>query len=69
MMLFVPPHAQQSVRETLKSFIHVPCRFENCGSQIIFYDPEQDFSAAEAERKDLPIAQFKELESVGSSGD
>lgn len=39
-LLFVKPELQPKVKESLHSFLHVPFRFENSGSQIIFYEPE-----------------------------
>ncbi|MGZ3606732.1 MAG: GHMP family kinase ATP-binding protein [Syntrophales bacterium] len=66
MMLFVPPDHQRQVREKLSNFIHVPFKFESAGSQIVFYDPEQDFSAVERERKILPIKAFQEHSSICS---
>jgi D-glycero-alpha-D-manno-heptose-7-phosphate kinase len=62
MVLFVPPEKREQVREGLKNFVHVPFRFEGHGSQIIFYDPEEDFSGVERERATLPIQEFRELE-------
>ena len=62
MVLFVPPERREQVREGLKNLVHVPFRFEGHGSQIIFYDPEEDFSGAERERATLPIEGFRELE-------
>jgi len=38
-LLFVPPDNQPAVREALKKYLHVPFKFENLGSQIIFYQP------------------------------
>ncbi len=38
-LLFVPPELQARVRERLKKYLVVPFRFENLGSQIIFYQP------------------------------
>jgi hypothetical protein len=40
----------------------VPFRFESLGSQIIFYDREEDFSAVEAAREGRPIRDFRELD-------
>jgi D-glycero-alpha-D-manno-heptose-7-phosphate kinase len=62
MVLFVPPDRREHVREGLKNLVHVPFRFEGQGSQIIFYDPEEDFSGVERERANLPIQEFRELE-------
>jgi D-glycero-alpha-D-manno-heptose-7-phosphate kinase len=39
-LLFVKPELQPKVREALSGLLHVPFRFENSGSQIIFYDPD-----------------------------
>ncbi len=64
MVLFVPPERREQVREGLKNLVHVPFRLEGHGSQIIFYDPEEDFSGVERERATLPIKEFRELEPV-----
>ncbi|MCR4337773.1 MAG: kinase [Candidatus Omnitrophica bacterium] len=39
-LLFVPPEKQREVKETLKKFLLVPFRFEQLGTQIIFYQPD-----------------------------
>jgi len=44
LLLFVPPKNQKKVRTRLKKLIHVPFRFESEGSQIIFFDPQEDYS-------------------------
>lgn len=38
-LLFVPSENQRRVREKLSKFLQVPFRFENLGTQIIFYQP------------------------------
>lgn len=38
-LFFVKPELQQKVKENLSGLLHVPFRFENSGSQIIFYEP------------------------------
>jgi D-glycero-alpha-D-manno-heptose-7-phosphate kinase len=40
LLCFVPPEKQAQVRQALKDLIYVPFRFENLGSQIILYSPE-----------------------------
>jgi D-glycero-alpha-D-manno-heptose-7-phosphate kinase len=62
MVLLVPPARRKQVREKLRTLVHVPFKFEGSGSQIIFYDPEEDFSISESERASLPIQEFRELE-------
>jgi D-glycero-alpha-D-manno-heptose-7-phosphate kinase len=50
MVLFVPPHLQEAVRQKLSRLICVPFEFEFSGSQIIFFDPEADYSREEEAR-------------------
>jgi D-glycero-alpha-D-manno-heptose-7-phosphate kinase len=61
LLLFVPPERQEQVKEVLKKLIHVPIKFEFSGSQIIFYDQEEDYSAEEKAHANRPIAAFQEL--------
>jgi D-glycero-alpha-D-manno-heptose-7-phosphate kinase len=61
MLLFVSPSRQAVVKEKLHQLIHVPFRFEFSGSQIIFCDPEEDYSAEEIRRDRMPIQMFREL--------
>lgn len=44
LLLFVPPKKQKKVRASLNKLIHVPFGFEREGSQIIFFDPQEDYS-------------------------
>lgn len=62
MLLFVPPFHQAAVKEALNSLIHVPFSFEVGGSQVIFYDPEKDYSEVEQARSVQTIPAFQELE-------
>jgi D-glycero-alpha-D-manno-heptose-7-phosphate kinase len=41
--------------------IYVPFKFESSGSQIIFFDPEQDYSREEKARVFQPDFVFREL--------
>lgn len=41
MLFFVKPEAQESVRRALHGLLRVPFSFENLGSQVIFYQPEE----------------------------
>jgi len=45
-LLFVPPEKQKKVKEKLKGLLLVPFEFENLGSQIIFYQPNGEYSNA-----------------------
>lgn len=62
MLLFVPPDRHPAVREALGHLIHVPFRFEFSGSQIVVFEPEQDYSAEEQRRAEQTLAPFEELE-------
>jgi D-glycero-alpha-D-manno-heptose-7-phosphate kinase len=68
MLLFVPLDKQEAVREKLNRLICVPFDFEFSGSQIIFFDPEADYSAEERDRASRAIGQFRELTAVNNSG-
>ena len=61
LLLFARPERHQAVRESLSSLIHVPLNFEFSGSQIIFYDQEEDYSAEERARAGQSVASFREL--------
>lgn len=39
-LLFAEPSKQDKIRQALKGFLEVPFKFENLGSQIIFYQPD-----------------------------
>jgi D-glycero-alpha-D-manno-heptose-7-phosphate kinase len=61
LLLFVSPDRQAAVRETLHHLIHVPFRFSFSGSQIIFFEPEQDYSAEEQQRAEQTVLPFREM--------
>ena len=42
-MLFAPPSAQKKIKEKLKNLLLVPFKFENLGTQIIFYQPNGEY--------------------------
>jgi len=62
MLLFAPPEKHRQVRERLDHLIHVPFRFEGSGSQIIFYDQQEDYNGLEAARNSQRIQAFRELD-------
>jgi len=61
MLLFVPPSKRESVRQKLNGLIYVPFKFEFSGSQIIFFDPQEDYSELERARANQTIGVFREL--------
>lgn len=42
-LFFVEPDIQHKVREKLKNLLYIPFKFENLGSQIIHYEPREEF--------------------------
>jgi D-glycero-alpha-D-manno-heptose-7-phosphate kinase len=61
LMLFVSPDDQDRVAHRLKNLVRVPIRFENAGSQIIFLDPEVDYSREDEERSLAGPRVYREL--------
>ncbi len=43
LLLFVPPSRQVKIKKEFKKLVHVPFKFENQGSQIIFFDQQEDY--------------------------
>jgi D-glycero-alpha-D-manno-heptose-7-phosphate kinase len=67
LLLFVPPEKQNDVKTELSELIHVPFRFDSAGSQIIYYEPDQDYSAVEQQsRAAQQIRPFRELQMQGA---
>ena len=44
LLLYVPVEKQSNVKERLKGYLHVPFKFEDLGSQIIMYAPDQKYA-------------------------
>ncbi|MDI6686761.1 MAG: kinase [Desulfobacterales bacterium] len=61
MLLFVPPEKQMEVREKLNNLIYVPFKFESSGSQIVFFNNQEDYSIIERERDRQSVQAFEEL--------
>ncbi|HXE41678.1 MAG TPA: hypothetical protein VN516_01545 [Candidatus Baltobacteraceae bacterium] len=61
-LLFVPPEKQNKIRKKFSRLIEVPFEFEFSGSQIIFFDVEEDFSLHDKARAKRKIEAFRELE-------
>jgi D-glycero-alpha-D-manno-heptose-7-phosphate kinase len=60
LLLFAPPEKHAAICERLSRLIHVPFRFEQGGSQIIFCDAEQDYAKQEMGRHAQTIEPFQE---------
>jgi len=60
MVFFAPPAKQAAVRESLRGLIHVPFHFESSASQIVFFDPQEEYTAEEKDRSARDIESFRE---------
>jgi len=61
MLLFAPPSEHARIKRTLNKLIHVPVNLETSGSQIIFFDEEEDYSKEELARTRETSNIFREL--------
>ena len=57
LLFYVPPEKQDSVRESLRHLIEVDFRFENRGSQIVFYSPGMAIYTPDNPRVRLRLAK------------
>ncbi len=64
LLLFVPPEHQLRVRAALQGLVHVPFRFEHNGSQIVYFEPEEDYAAEDYARVAQNVLAFRELDDV-----
>lgn len=63
LLLFAPPDLHEKIREVFKKLIYVPFKFEFSGSQIIFYDPQQEnYSDLDEQISTQPARAFRELD-------
>ena len=63
----MPPEKQAKVRKQFNRLIEVPFEFEFSGSQIIFFDLEEDFAKHDQARRRRQIEAFSELD-AGAPG-
>lgn len=45
MLFYAKPEAHASIKASLRTLLNVPFKFEQSGSQIIFYDPPKNYEA------------------------
>ncbi|MCX7816383.1 MAG: GHMP kinase [Syntrophales bacterium] len=64
MLLFVPPEQRPVVRERLKKLVYVPFSFDYRGSQVIFNDPQEDYTELDLERRSKKVEVFEEREFI-----
>ena len=62
LLLFAPPERHVKIRKQFNKLIQVPFEFEFAGSQVIFYDLEEDYSKHDKARAKKQIEAFRELD-------
>lgn len=62
LLLFVPPGKQRAVLRRLNRLLYVPVEFESAGSQIIFFDPDEDLARLDLRRRRQGTLEFRELD-------
>jgi D-glycero-alpha-D-manno-heptose-7-phosphate kinase len=62
LLFYAPPARHAKIKKQLSKLIHVPFKFEFGGSQVIFYDLEEDYSAHDKMRDGQKIEGFRELD-------
>jgi D-glycero-alpha-D-manno-heptose-7-phosphate kinase len=61
LLLFAEPDKHIDIRRELSELIYVPVEISSGGSQIVYYEPEKDYSAIEQSRALQTIKAFREL--------
>ena len=56
MLFFVPPERRQALRDRLKKLLCVPFGFENKGSQVVVYEPEEVFDRSLVREREVVYA-------------
>jgi len=57
MLFFVPPERREALRSRLKKFLCVPFAFSNRGSQVVVYEPEEEYHEGLARERREVYAQ------------
>ena len=60
LLLFAEPSAQVAVRENLTGLLEVPFELDPLGSQIIFFDRQNDYRQVETRRAEGPLQDLRE---------
>jgi D-glycero-alpha-D-manno-heptose-7-phosphate kinase len=63
-MMFAPPEKHADIKNALSNLINVPFKFDFGGSQIIYYNPEEDYASLEQERASQTIESARELSQI-----
>jgi len=69
LLIFAPRSKHAKIKDVLNNLIHVPFKFEFGGSQVIFYDLEEDYSEHDKMRSEQQVGAFRELEAGAPGAD
>lgn len=61
LLLFARPEHHSRIKAEFRELIHVPFKFDTSGSQIIYYEPDEDYTEVERTRASQSIKPFREL--------
>jgi len=64
LLLFAEPSAQAAVRQSLGNLLEIPFELDPLGSQIIFFDRQNDYRQAESRRAERPVQDLRERSTV-----
>ena len=62
LLIFASPSKHAKIKKQLSKLIHVPFKFEFGGSQVIFHEVEEDYSAHDKARDKQQVEAFRELD-------
>lgn len=60
LLIFAAPENHATIKSKLNNLLEIPFRFERSGSQVIFFDPQIDYSTKEQDRETQNLRPFSE---------
>ncbi len=64
LQLYVPMEKQAKVKKILSKLLYVPFKMDQTGSQIIFYEPQKEYTEEESIRDKKILNEFIELKNI-----
>jgi len=64
LQLYVPMEKQAKVKKILSKLLYVPFKIDQTGSQIIFYEPQKEYTEEESMRDKKNLSEFIELKNI-----
>ncbi len=60
LLIFASPERHEAIKERLDHLLEIPFRFENAGSQVVFYERQIDYSQKDKARLSQKLRPFTE---------